>query len=60
MAIGNTAGEIAFIDLATHTSTIKRLDFVEGTLRLKAQYDEENAMDIAIPFDSDTEYLISQ
>ena len=36
------------------------LDFVEGTLRLKAQYDEENAMDIAIPFDSDTEYLISQ
>jgi WD40 repeat protein len=30
-AIGNTAGEIAFIDLATETSTTRRLDFVEGS-----------------------------
>jgi WD40 repeat protein len=31
MAIGNTAGEIAFIDFATETSITKRLDFVEGS-----------------------------
>ncbi|KAL9184286.1 hypothetical protein ACHAXT_002372 [Thalassiosira profunda] len=34
------------------------LDFAEGTFRLKAQYEEENAMDIAIPFDRETEYLV--